>query len=371
MFTHTAALIGGGNKVLLSLIDGLDREQFRPMSILPEHGPMEQELCRREVPFTIMDLRPSIGRIAMAAAVVRLVKLIAKYKIAIVHANDPFTYRAASLAAAMTRTPRVCHLHHPDQDKKSISWAFARRPELIITPTEYVKEKVSEWLGNTDSKIARVVGNPIDVEWFAPARNVPALREQLGMQSHGAHITIIGALTPHKGHDCFLRAAKRILEQRPEAMFNIVGSAASGDPAWAHRLRTLTIELGVEKSVHFWGFVPDITARDVLAASDVFVLPTLIEGFGLVVAEALACGVPVVTSAIRPLEEIVTDGKSGFLVPPSEFECFAQKVLELLDAPEKKAAFSVYGRNHVRSCFSSESVVRRIIGCYEEILSEQ
>ena len=64
--------------MLLSLIDGLDREQFRPMSILPEHGPMEQELCRREVPFTIMDLRPSIGRIAMAAAVVRLVKLIAK-----------------------------------------------------------------------------------------------------------------------------------------------------------------------------------------------------------------------------------------------------------------------------------------------------
>jgi glycosyltransferase involved in cell wall biosynthesis len=159
------------------------------------------------------------------------------------------------------------------------------------------------------------------------------------MQVRGSRVTIAGALAPHKGHESFLHAAQRILKRRLDT-----------------------------DSVRSWGFMPAAVARDVLAASDLFLLPMMIEGFGLVITEAPACGVPVVTSAISPLKEIVIVGKSGFLVPPRDFELLADKVLDLLESSKKMKEFSIYGRELVRASFSAEAVVGRITHCYQEML---
>lgn len=369
LFTHTASLIGGGNKVLLSLFAGLDRTRYRPISILPEHGPMEAELEKLGVMSLVLDLRPGQGRLSTGLAAIRLARHIGEERVAIVHANDPFTYRVASLAAGITRTHRICHLHHPDQDANSIAWAFRRPPNAVLTPTLYVKERVCEWFGVDNAPIVHVVGNPIDTEWFSPARDVGVVRDKLGMSRSAPQITIIGALAPHKGHDCFLRSAVDILKRYPEAKFNVVGSAQSGDRAWAGRIRDLARDLGVEQSVRFWGFASDEVSRNVLAASDVFMLPTKLEGFGLVLAEALACGIPVVSSAIRPLNEIVVEGKSGFLVVPDDFSGFAQRVCELLKSQELRRRFGGFGIEYVRERFGVTAVISRVVGHYEVILS--
>lgn len=368
LFTHTASLLGGGNKVLLNLFAGLDRSHYRPVSILPERGPMEAELKKIGVPSVVLDLRPEQGRIAMGVAAIRLARHIANERVAIVHANDPFTYRVASIAAGMTRTPRVCHLHHPDQNSNSIAWAFQKPPHAVLTPTRFVKERVCEWFGTENASLVHVVGNPIDTEWFSPAHDVSAVRGRLGMAKDVPQITIIGALAPHKGHDCFLRAARDIAKRYPTTQFNVAGSARSGDRAWAQRIRDLARDLGIEKSVQFWGFTPHDLLRDLLAASDIFMLPTKLEGFGLVIAEALACGVPVVSSAIRPLDEIVVDGRSGFLVAPEDFGLFAQKACELLDTRELRRRFAEFGLEYVRARFGVSAVVSRIVGRYEELL---
>jgi glycosyltransferase involved in cell wall biosynthesis len=371
LFTHTASLVGGGNKVLLSLFAGLDRSRYRPISILPERGPMQAELGKIEVPSVVLDLRPGQGRIAMGVAAIRLARHIAKERVAIVHANDPFTYRVASIAAGMTRTPRVCHLHHPDQDSNSIAWAFKKPPHAVLTPTLFVKERVCEWFGAENASLVHVVGNPIDTEWFSPAQDIDAVRERLGISRNVPQITIIGALAPHKGHDCFLRAAREITRHYPQAQFNVVGSAQSGDRLWAEKMRELARELGIDKSVRFWGFVPNEVSRDLVAASDIFMLPTKLEGFGLVIAEALACGVPVVSSAIRPLDEIVVDGRSGFLVAPDDFGLFAQKACELLDTREMRQRFAALGREYVQARFGINAVISSVLGHYEGILQQR
>lgn len=330
---------------------------------------MEAELEKLGVTSLVLDLRPGQGRISMGVAAIRLARHIVKERVSIVHANDPFTYRVASLAAGITRTHRICHFHHPDQDANSIAWAFQRPPNAILTPTLYVKERVCDWIGAERSKLVHVVGNPIDAQWFSPAREVGVVRDRVGMARDVPQITIIGALTPHKGHDCFLRAAAEILKSYPEAKFNVVGSAQSGDRAWAERIRDLVRDLGVESAVRFWGFAPNEVSRDVLAASDVFMLPTKLEGFGLVLAEALACGIPVVSSAIRPLDEIVVDGKSGFLVVPDDFGGFAQRVCELLNSQVMRRRFGGFGVEYVRDRFSVSAVANTVLGHYEAILS--
>ena len=368
LFTHTASLIGGGNKVLLSLFAELDRSRYRPVSILPEHGPMESELRKLDVESAVLDVRPRRGRLSMIKSTMLLVARISREQISLVHANDPFTYHIASLAAGITRTPGICHLHHPDQDAKSIEWAFARRPAVVLTPTQYVKERVCDWLGAGAAEFVHAVGNPIDTKWFAPAQDVGSVRDRVGMLRNVPQITITGALAPHKGHDRFLLAARDILKRHPEAKFNVVGSALSGDRLWAEKIQKLAREIGIEKSVRFWGFVSNSVSRDILAASDIFLLPSKIEGFGLVLAEALACGVPVVSSAIRPLDEIVVDGRAGFLVPPDEVGQFAQRACELLESRELYKKCAEFGKNYVRTNFGAPAVVARIVERYDTIL---
>jgi glycosyltransferase involved in cell wall biosynthesis len=101
-------------------------------------------------------------------------------------------------------------------------------------------------------------------------------------------VNITAALTPHKGHVCFLRMARQVLNHIPGTTFHIVGSVQSGEAGYAEQLHGLAADLGIANRVTFWGFLSDPMARDLLRASDVFVLPTREEGFGLSVAEAQA-----------------------------------------------------------------------------------
>lgn len=368
LYTHTASWIGGGNKVLLRLFASMARERYRPVCILPEPGPMESELQKLGIEFRIMDIRPNAsGRIRAGIKAVRLAALMKNFRIEIVHANDPFTYRTASIAAKLTGAARICHVHHPDQSAESIAWAFATKPSVVLTPTEYVRQKVCDWIDQPNARFVRVIGNPIDTQWFRPPENRSNVRMRLGISTLGPHITIIGALAPHKGHDCFLRAADIVRRKRPDAMFHIVGSETSGDKAWAQELRKLVQELQLERSVKFWGFASDQIAREILQASDLFLLPTKMEGFGLVVAEALACGVPVLVSAIRPLDEIVIDGESGFLIPSDAHELFAARALDILGNHGLHGRLAESGRKRVFDNFGEHVFCRKVTDSYEEI----
>jgi glycosyltransferase involved in cell wall biosynthesis len=150
-------------------------------------------------------------------------------------------------------------------------------------------------------------------------------------------------------------------------MFHIVGSETSGDKAWAQELRKVVQELQLEKSVKFWGFASDQIARDILQASDLFLLPTKMEGFGLVVAEALACGVPALVSAIRPLDEIVSDGESGFLLPSDAPELFAARAIDILGNHGLHGRLAESGRKRVLNNFSEQVFCRKVTDSYEEI----
>jgi glycosyltransferase involved in cell wall biosynthesis len=369
LYTHTSSLIGGGNKVLLRLLQELDRGRYEPFSVLPERGPVEKELRRLEVPYCILDLRPGRrGLLADAAAAGSLAWQLARRKIDILHANDPLTYRLASIAAGVRRTVLVCHLHHPTWNAESLKWAYTRRPKLVLTPTEFVREKVCEWLGVEDAPFVRCVGNPVDVDWFSPAPDKRTLRERLGIDRDGPHVTVIGALAPHKGHDCFLHAAAILLRSMPGASFHVIGSEQSGDRVWAGQLRELARKLGIAQAVRFWGFVGDDVARDVLQASDLFVLPTQLEGFCLAVAEAQACGIPVLTSRVRPLDEVVRDGQTGWLLPQDEPQAFAERAAELLSTPHKSRSFAVAAREFVVNRFSHAAFVARVMEQYERVI---
>jgi glycosyltransferase involved in cell wall biosynthesis len=367
LYTHSASLIGGGNQVLLSLFRGLDRTRFQPISVIPESGPLEQELRRLDVPYFIADLRPKPRNVfRLGIALLRLNTKCFRYGPTLLHGNDPFTYRGASVGLKLFSLGRVCHIHHPGQTAESLRWALRCVPDVIVTPSVFMSKNVSACLDAANATRVEPVWNSVDVDWFHPADNVEELRKQIGLAG-GKHVSILGALAPHKGHVCFLRMAQQVARRIPDTTFHIVGSSKMGCQDYAESLSSLARELGIADRVRFWGFVEKKLARDILAASDLFVLPTCEEGFGLAVAESQACGVPVLTSARQPLDEVVDDGRTGHLLEPEDFEAFTTRAVQLLERPEVRAKMGTAGREWVVRRFSPEVHVNRIMSIYEEL----
>jgi len=157
----------------------------------------------------------------------------------------------------------------------------------------------------------------------------------------------------------------------PSAMFHIVGDSTGRGTTYEQGLHALVTRLELGKHVRFWGFVDDCTARDILAASDVFVLPTTEEGFGMVLAEAQSCSVPVLTTNMRPLEEVIEDGRTGFLLHPNDHQVFASKILELRGNHERRRRMGAAGRAHVVAKFEIQTYVSTIQSLYGEILGSR
>lgn len=371
LYAHSSSLIGGGNKVLLTLFDQLDRSRVDPISMLPDSGPMQEALGQHNVEhFIATPSSPSDTRLRSALKASRMYWQCRQRGIDTIHANDPYTYRLLSVVAKYTKAARVCHVHHPGQNSESLAWSFRIPPDLVITPSQFVKQQVVNGIDLPNTRV-EAVWNPIDIDWFSPAPNVVELRTRLNMAPAGKHVCILGALAPHKGHLTFLKMAERVLKSHPDCQFHIVGSAKTGCEEHAVRVREFAHDRLPKSSVRFWGFVDDQTARDVLRASDLFVLPSREEGFGLVLAEAQACEVPVLTSRISPLEEVVDDGHTGYLIDPDDVAEFSERASCLLGDSTATRYMGVAGREWVVSRFSAQVYAEKIQDLYETLASKR
>lgn len=167
-------------------------------------------------------------------------------------------------------------------------------------------------LGAPVDKVS-VVPNGIDIVKFHPVdRNV--VRRQLNIDGDARVLVSVGGLTERKGFHRVIEVLPELLAQFPDLIYLVVGGAcAEGD--WRGRLEYLASELGVNSAVRFLGPIPPDQLKDPLSAADVFVLPTRNEGWANVFLEAMACGLPVVTTDVGGNQEVVADASLGTIVP--------------------------------------------------------
>jgi glycosyltransferase involved in cell wall biosynthesis len=184
-----------------------------------------------------------------------------------------------------------------------------------------------------------------------------ALRAELKLRPEARLVLVLARLLPNKGHRFLVDAAPTIIARHPDVHFVFAG--ALDDPA---PVRARIEELGLSARFSLLGFRTDTV--DLLAASDVTVLPSLAEGFALTILEALAAGLPVVATAVGGATEILEDGVNGFLVPPADAPALANAVGRALalDAPRRaslqEAALASAGR------FSIEETARQMLEIY-------
>lgn len=321
-----------------------------------------------------VDIPRTIRPIRDLLATWSLFRLFRMQKPAIVHTQTSKAGFVGRLAARLAGIPVIVHTAHafpfhaylsPPVRKAyvMIERMAARWADCVFVDTESVRQDgLRAGVAEDPSKLV-VVPMGINLEQFSPASARPAdLRESLRFPSDSLVVGTVARLVPDKGLECFLQMAAVIIAARPDTYFLIVG-----DGPLREELARQARELGIDAHVVFVGHRTDIP--DLMAAMDVFVLPTRREGFGVVFAEAMAMERPTVGSRIGPVAEVVEEGVTGYLVPPDMPEEFAVRVLELLADRAKRRMFGQAGRCRVERLFSEEAMCRTIEGHYRRLLT--
>jgi len=162
----------------------------------------------------------------------------------------------------------------------------------------------------------------------------------------GKRVAFVGRLDPVKGALLLIEAMATVLKAHPDATLTLAGDgpARAGAEARAKAL-------GIEAAIHFAGFMTQGQVADLLAQSDMLVLPSFAEGLPVVYMEALASGIPVVASRVAGVQELVEDGVTGYAIPPGDVATLADRMIRLMDDPAAARAMGAAGRKAVEAGF--------------------
>jgi len=216
----------------------------------------------------------------------------------------------------------------------------------------------------TDFKVPEVrihlVPNGIDLDIFklTNENKRQQARQLLGINASPL-IGIIARLSDVKGINVLIKAMPTVLKAMPTSNLVIVGQGPEED-----NLKQITQELGLNNKIHFKNMLNQ--PQDILPAFDLFVMPSIMEGLGLSVMEAQACGIPVVASKVGGLIDLIQYGVTGFLVEPNDPEALAERIIEALRNPEKLKNMTQRARHNIEEYFSAQRMARETIKVYEQ-----
>ena len=220
----------------------------------------------------------------------------------------------------------------------------------------------------TRANRAVTIFNGVNLQTFHPPSSIADARARISLRSTCRAIGIVGRIVREKGHREFLAMARAIASQYPETVFVVVGDSLESDrDQFGPKFRAMVAACGLENRFLFTGMTSCVQMY--LQALDVFVLPSYREGFPRSILEAMATGLPVVTTNIRGCREAVVEGLNGLIVPPRDADALTVAVRQLLDDPQRASAMGEASLMRVRAHFTEEVVAGKIVGICNEVMN--
>jgi glycosyltransferase involved in cell wall biosynthesis len=377
---------GSAQNTMLTAI-GHDRSRFTPIVVAGRAGRWDDqggdqataENCRRLDQAGIRwHLIPSLGRainpVKDLAAFFTMIRLLRHERPVVVHTHTSKAGVLGRVAAWLTGAPVVVHTPHghvyyghfravPSRLFLEIERALAQVTTWLIALTEAERdEHLTLGVGRADR--FAVVPSGIDLDRYRHAAGAVGRRPP-GFDCPPDAIVVgsVGWLTPVKGHGVLIHALARLKPAHPRLYVVIAGSGGLH-----HELTALADRLGLREAVRLLGERPDIP--DCLAAMDLYIHPSLNEGMGRALIEAMAAGRPVVASRVGGIPAIVTDRQTGLLVPPSDPEALASAIDELLRRPEWAKELGAAACASIGPRFAVQAMVKAVEAVYDQALKQ-
>lgn len=342
---------GGLERVVLDLAKTIDTRLFEPhVACLGEPGALAGLFEAHSVP--VHSLRAS-NRVS---ALLRLIRLLDRLDAHIVHTHNPVPHAVGAVARGLGRRRALVHTKHgrnyPGVRRAVISNRLASAVTDVVVAVSDDAAQVATEVERTPADKVRVIRNGVDLALWRPVCREGRLPRR------AVHVA---RLDPVKDQHTLLRATRQIVDRLPDFRLDIVGDG----PARAV-LERQSCSLRLEGNVIFHGFRDDVPR--LLADADLFMLSSRSEGLALTLVEAMATGLPVVATDVGGNREIVMDGVTGLLVPPSSAEILAEAALRLLLDPSRLRSLGFSARKRVEDHFDLRVVVRRYQETYLEAL---
>lgn len=292
--------------------------------------------------------------------------LINAHEIDVLHLHGYSSANFGRLAARRKNIPSVMHEHailkvQPHQFVAD--WLLRNKTDVAVAVSTAVKDFLMTGRSVPQEKI-QVIWNGINLEAYRRTHTQSAAQFRARFATREQKlIGMVGRLRAEKGNRYFIQAAREILQNAPEARFVLVGEGEE-----RAQLEQLTSELGLREKLHFDGFVNDVQAA--LNACDVVVIPSLREGFGLILAEAMAAACPIVATRVGGMVEMAQHEHQLLFVPPANSSALAQATLRLLREQSLATRLAQAARTHSEN-FSIEKNVAALEALYAKLVSKQ
>ncbi|WP_220681168.1 glycosyltransferase family 4 protein [Methanofollis formosanus] len=232
--------------------------------------------------------------------------------------------------------------------------------DVVITPSEYYIER-STHLKRIKEKV-QSIPNGIILEDYQRKYSKRESRDILHLPQEEKIVLFVGSLTPRKAPDVLVKAMRLVLRDCPDSRLLFVG-----DGYYRNELETLAEEYGILDQIAFMGFVDDDTKKLCYSASDIFVLPSRSEGFGIVLLEASAYGLPLVVSDLEVFRSVVKDGYNGVFTEKENENDLASKIIYLIKNIDFRNDMGGYAGKKVQD-FRWDSVADETLKLYIDVM---
>jgi glycosyltransferase involved in cell wall biosynthesis len=361
------------NKYEVVLIKGLslESEMSAEERTSLDEGLKQAELIGIGV-ITVPSLVRRINPVIDLQALFRLYRLFLQEKPAIVHTHTSKAGILGRWASFFARVPIVVHTPHGHifygyhEKVKTKVFILIEKVTAIITDriialTKREKEDHIQFNISKPYKFT-VIHSGVNLEDFSKSfDNNKELKKELGIPITDSIVGTVGRLVEIKGHRYLLDAARLVLNKMPNTTFLLIGDGYLMTELISH-----TYALGIENKVIFAGWRSDVP--QLINTFDIFVLPSLNEGMGRVLVEAMAMGKPIVASDIGGIPDLVKDGANGILFSPRDVDAMAKGILKLLLDRELRRKMGNEGKKLAYPAYDTSVMVRKIEGLYEKLL---
>jgi len=323
------------------------------------------------LPFLLRRINPVYDLLALFSLYVFLIK----ENPTIVHSHTSKAGLLGRLAAKLAGVPIIVHTPHghvffgyfgPLKTKIFIllEKLASRITDKIATLSNREKEDYILFKIAEEDKLS-VICSGIGLNKFKESllSEKQNLKKELGIPENSLIVGTAGRLVPVKGPEFLIKAAKYIISKYPDTYFIF-----TGDGPLEQDLNRKAREMGISENIIFLGWRDDVAK--IISIYDIFVLPSLNEGMGRVLAEAMALGKPIVASNTGGIPDLVIHGKNGFLVPPKNPKELAKYIQVLIEDKDKREKMSLKGKEMSLN-FSAEIMIEKIASLYKELLIQK
>lgn len=376
----TRLCVGGAQKNTLLTVERMDKNKWDVYlaagALDDKEGSMEDEVPA-DIPYThFPNLQRELHPIKDFRAFLELYAFIRKHRFDIVHTHISKAGILGRFAAKLAKVPVIVHTPH--------GHVFHSYYGFLKTSIFKLLEKMA--VGTTDKMIAltgqerdehlalgigarekfEVIQSGIDIENFSQKPDetaCDAVRKRWALTREHRVVGTVARLVPVKGHEFLIQAMPEIIQSFSKARFLFVGDGEKKED-----LIAMAKKLGVHSHLIITGHQTDV--RAFYSLMDVFVLPSLNEGMGRVILEAMSGGVPVVATSVGGILNLVQHEQTGVLVPPRDSAALSRAVVDLLSDAEKAKQIAARAKKQL-PLFTADNMVQKIEALYETLLKEK